>query len=401
MPLAKDVEDSSPQTNRNVWALGLVSFFQDASSELIYPLLPLFLVQVLGADTRIVGLIEGAAESTASLLKLASGWLSDRGGRRKGWTVAGYSLSALAKPLLALTTAWPQVLAIRLTDRFGKGVRTSPRDALLAGSVSPERRGWAFGLHRTMDTLGAVVGPLAAFFLLQVYAGRFRPVFAWALLPGIISVGVLIALVRETAPEQTTQSTQTRTPGIWSQLDKSFLAFVAVMGLFTLGNSSDAFLILRSQSIGLPAVQVPLAWMTMNIVYALAATPAGTVADHLGKHRVMIVGFLFFAVIYAGFALATQRWQVWVLFAGYGLYHGLTDGVGRALVADLVPAPVRGTAYGIYHMVTGLALFPASLIGGFLWFKFGPPALFFYGMVAASLATLLLLVMPWKQHRLA
>ncbi len=397
MPPAKDVNSPS-QSSRNVWALGLVSFFQDASSELIYPLLPLFLVQVLGADTRIVGLIEGAAESTASLLKLLSGWLSDRGGRRKSWTVAGYSLSALAKPLLALTTAWPQVLAIRLTDRIGKGVRTSPRDALLAGSVPPERRGWAFGLHRTMDTLGAVVGPLAAFFLLQVYAGRFRPVFAWALLPGVISVVVLIALVREPAPEKATPSTQTKAREISPLLDRRFIAFIAVMGLFTLGNSSDAFLILRSQSIGLPAVQVPLAWMSMNIVYALVATPAGTAADRLGKRGLMVAGFLFFALIYAGFAFATQNWQVWTLFAGYGLYHGLTDGVGRAFVADLVAAPARGTAYGVYHAVTGLALFPASLIGGFLWFKFGPPALFFYGMATACLAALLLAALPRKKQ---
>jgi len=380
---------------RNVWVLGLVSLFQDASSELIYPLLPLFLTQVLGADMRIVGLIEGTAESTASLLKMVSGWLSDRWGHRKAWAVAGDSISAFSKPILAITTAWPQVLALRLTDRIGKGLRTSPRDSLLAASVSEDRRGWAFGLHRMMDTLGAVVGPLAAFFLLQIYADNFRPIFAWALLPGIISVVLLLGMVRD-VPVRRSGETQGEARSTGHKLGRDFKAFVVIVGLFTLGNSSDAFLILRAQSAGLPMVQIPLIWMTMNIVYALAATPAGMVADRLGKRGVLISGYLFFALIYVGFAVATGQRQMWGLFAGYGLYHALTDGVGRAFVADLIDDPLRGTAYGLYHTVSGLALFPASVVGGFLWFRLGPAALFLYGATMACLAALLLALPRWR-----
>jgi MFS family permease len=387
------MNEPTPTSRRNVWVLGLVSFFQDMSSELIYPLLPLFLVQVLGADTRIVGLIEGAAESTASLLKLVSGWLSDRWGSRKGWAVAGYGLSGLIKPVLALTVTWPQVLVIRLLDRTGKGLRTSPRDALLAASVESDERGWAFGFHRSMDTLGAVAGPLAAFLLLGWYGGKFRPVFAWALVPGIISVGLLAGLAREVSYPATSSEAADH-PTDHASLSREFKLFVAVVGLFALGNSSDAFLILRAQSVGLAAAVVPLAWMATNVVYALAATPAGKAADQLGKKRVMVGGYLFFALIYAGFAAATQSWQIWPLFAGYGLYHGLTDGVGRALVADLVGESTRGTAYGLYHAVTGLSLFPASVIGGFLWFRFGPSALFLFGAGLACVAALLLFSLP-------
>jgi MFS family permease len=375
----------------NVVTLGLVSLFQDISSEMIYPLLPLFLANVLGADKAVIGLIEGVAESTASLLKVFSGWLSDRSGRRKAWAVGGYTLSALVKPAIALATTWPFVLVVRFLDRLGKGVRTAPRDALLAASTPAESRGRAFGLHRAMDTSGAILGPLLAFALLPVFSGDYRPVFALTLIPGLISVALLVFLVRE---RQVGRSEGER-PGLRLSLapfDRSFRLFLLAVVVFSLGNSSDAFLLLRADATGVPGVQIPLLWLVFNVVYTLASIPAGALSDRIGRRAVIIGGYAVFALVYLGFAGARVAWQIWLLFATYGLYYGLTDGVQRAYAADLVPAHLRGTAFGLYHTLTGLALFPASLIAGWLWQTVGVPAPFIYGATMSGLAVTIFLL---------
>lgn len=376
---------------RNVVALGLVSLFQDISSEMIYPLLPIFLANVLGADKAVIGLIEGIAESTASLLKVFSGWLSDRSGRRKAWTVGGYSLSALVKPAVSLAAAWPFVLAVRFLDRVGKGVRTAPRDALLAASTPAESRGRSFGLHRAMDTAGAVAGPLLAFALLPVFSGNYRPVFALTLMPGLISVSLLLFLVRERRVEAPPEERQGLQISL-APFDRQFRLFLLAVVVFTLGNSSDAFLLLRADAMGISSAQIPLLWLVFNVVYALASTPAGALSDRVGRRAVIIGGYAVFALVYLGFASAATAWHIWLLFAAYGLYYGLTEGVQRAYAADLVPAHLRGTAFGVYHTLTGLALFPASVVAGWLWQNVSVPAPFFYGAAMSGLAVAIFVV---------
>ncbi len=374
--------------SRNVLALGWVSLFQDISSEMIYPLLPLFLANTLGVDKAIIGLIEGVAESTASLLKVFSGWLSDRSGKRKTWAVAGYTLSALVKPVLALANHWPLVLLIRFLDRVGKGIRTAPRDALLAASASAETRGRSFGLHRTVDTTGAILGPLLAFTLLPLFDGNVRPIFALTLIPGLLSVALLIFLVRE-PPAAPARVERTRVQLSPAPFDRPFRLFLLAVVVFTLGNSSDAFLLLRANATGIAEGQIPLLWLVFNIVYAATSIPAGELSDHIGRRRVIILGYLIFALVYLGFARASLAWHIWFLFAAYGLYYGFTDGVQRAYAADLVPAHLRGTAYGLYHTLTGLALLPASVMAGWLWQTFGVPAPFLYGMAMSGLAVII------------
>lgn len=387
--------EALPQAERrsflrgNVLAFSLVSLFQDISSEMIYPLLPSFLSGVLLAPASIVGLVEGQAESLSTLLKIISGWLSDRSGRRKAWASGGYTLSGLAKPFFAIATAWPQVLIVRTLDRLGKGVRGAPRDALMAMDVPPEKRGQAFGFHRAMDTLGAVIGPILAAVLLQLYQGELRAVFAWAILPGLLSALLSILLVRERpAPAQAT-----RPPRLTlAPFDRRFKRFLIVLVLFTLANSSDAFLLLRAQTSGIPLALTPLVWLVFNVVYALGAGPAGWLSDRLPRKRMLIAGFSVYSLVYLGFTLLTDAWQIWPLFAFYGLYYAMTDGVGRAFTADLTPAELRGTAFGLYYAATGLALFPASVIAGLLWDHIGPWAPFAFGAGWSGLATLLLLL---------
>jgi MFS family permease len=371
----------------NILAFSFVSLFQDTASEMIYPLLPTFLTAVLLAPAAVVGLIEGLAESLSTLTKVVSGWLSDRSGRRKLWASGGYLLSGLAKPFFAIATTWPQVLAVRTLDRLGKGLRGAPRDALMALDVPAGQRGQAFGFHRAMDTLGAVIGPILAALLLQVYQGNLRAVFAWAILPGLLSAAAAIIFVRERpAPSSALPPPQlTLAP-----FDRRFKRFLIVLVLFTLANSSDAFLLLRARVAGLPLTLVPLLWLVFNSVYALGAGPAGWLSDRLPRKRVLIAGFTLYALVYLGFALVSAAWQVWLLFACYGLYYALTEGVSRALTADLTPPELRGTAFGLYYTATGLALFPASLIAGLLWDAVGPWAPFAFGAGWSALATLLL-----------
>ncbi len=384
--VAAEEQRETRALRRNVMVLGWVSFFSDVSSEMIYPLLPLFLANVLGAPVSAIGLIEGIAESTASLLKVVSGWLSDRLGRRKALATLGYVLSNLTKPLFAVTTAWPQVLAIRFTDRVGKGVRTSPRDVILADSVPAGERGGAFGLQRAMDTAGAVAGPLTAFAVLSGWPGDYRRVFLLALLPGIAAI-LLIALgVRDPAAAGKSAAALPR-PSL-APFDRRFKLFLLAVTVFMLGNSSDAFLLLRAQNLGVPAEFVPILWGMFNIVYATTAWPAGRLSDRIGRKTLVVAGYLVFALVYAGFALASTAWHAWLLFAAYGIYYGTTDGVQRAFAADLAPPHLRGTAFGVFHTLTGLALFPASVIAGLLWQSLGVPAPFIYGAGMALVAVL-------------
>jgi MFS family permease len=383
---------------RNVWAVSLTSFFMDISSEMVVNLLPLFLSNVLGVGTGIIGLIEGVAEATASLLKVFSGWLSDKLGARKWPAVAGYAVSALSKPFFLVANAWPAVAGARWADRVGKGIRTAPRDALVADSIDEGQRGLAFGFHRAADTGGAVVGLLIALGVVwaaqsaAVELGRstFQVVVWISLVPAVLAV-LSLALGAQDVPVDRTR----QRPAIsFRGLGRPFLVFLLIVGLFDLGNSSDAFLVLRAQERGLSVTGILAMLATFNLVYALVSTPAGSLSDRIGRRRVIVGGWLAYAAIYLGFALAGQGWQVWALYALYGVYYGLAYGTAKALVADLVPAELRGTAYGTYNATLGLLDLPASLIAGLLWETISPAAPFYFGAALALLAAVLMIV--WR-----
>jgi MFS family permease len=373
-----------------VLALGLVSLLTDVSSEMIYPLLPLFLTTVLGAGQTFVGLVEGVAESAASLTKLWSGWLSDRLGKRKVLVVGGYTFSSLTRPLIAFALVPWHVLAIRFADRLGKGLRTSPRDALIAASTEPGIRGRAYGFHRSMDHLGAVAGPALAFGLMALLGTRLRTIFLLAAIPGLLSVLILILWVKEIQIERPTSGYAPRRP---MHLDGQLLRFLLVVTLFTLGNSSDAFLLLRAQEVGVAVPHLPLLWMFFHVIKAGTGLPGGILSDVRGRRGAIIAGWLVYALAYLGFGAATQTWQIWALFAVYGLHFGLTEGVERALIADLVPADHRASAFGAYHFCIGIAALPSSLLMGFLYQRLGAPVAFTTGALLAALAAFLLLVL--------
>jgi len=390
--------------NPNVFFLGVVSFLTDVSSEMIFTLLPLFLANILGAATVIIGFIEGIAESTASLLKILSGWLSDRLGKRKSLAFIGYGLSTLAKPFMYIATTWGLVLGVRFADRFGKGVRTAPRDALVADSVSAEQRGKAFGFHRAMDTSGAALGLVlaaAVVFLLQKGTLELiRDTYQWLVLIGIIPAVLSLFMffyIREVKIGPSSQS-QSECFGKDSQgaeagFDNRFKLFLGIMFLFTLGNSSDAFLILRAQNLGNPVLYILLMLILFNVVYAAVSIPAGILSDKLGRRRIIVLGWLIYALSYLGFAVASASWHIWLLFTFYGVYYGLAEGVARAFVADLVPADRCGTAYGLFHGVVGITLLPASVIAGWLWQAISPAAPFYFGAGLAFLAMIGLLAL--------
>jgi len=387
---------------RNIWALSLTSFLRDVASEMLVHLLPLFLSNVLGVRTALIGLIEGIAETTASLMKIYSGWLSDKLGRRKELTVAGYGLAALATPLLLIARSWPVVLFYRFVDRLGKGVRTAPRDALIADSISPKHRGIAFGLHRAADTGGAFIGLLLAMGLVwrsqlgewQLTAETFRTIVWWALIPATLAVVVVALGVKEVVKARPEDATPPRFS--LSGLGQPFQRFLLVIILFTLGNSTDAFLVLRAQSAGASVVMVLSMIAGFNLVYTLLATPAGALSDKIDRRKVVIAGWLLYAIVYLGFSSAGQTWQFWLLYGLYGVYYALTEGVAKALVADFVPAERRGTAYGVYNAAVGLTVLPASVIAGALWqglggwMGFGPAAPFLFGGALSLVAAILL-----------
>ncbi len=376
---------------KNVFWLGLTSFFTDVGSEMIFPILPIFLTSILRANIAVVGVIEGVAESASSILKLYSGWLSDRLGKRKGLVVLGYALSALTKPMFGFATHWTHALGARVADRVGKGIRTSPRDALIAASARTERGKW-FGLHRMMDTLGAVAGTVIATILLWKFApveGTFRLIFWLSLIPGLLAVILLIAFVREARSPQAT-----RRPALaWKTLPASYRRFVMVSGLFGLANFSYAFFLLRAQDLGMLLALIPLLYLIYNLFYAFTSVPAGQLADRFGKKAMLAIGWLLFAVTSFGFAKVAEMRTLWLLFAMYGVFMGITDGVARAYISDLVEEKRRGTALGVYGMVLGILVIPANLVGGLLWDRFGVGVPFLAAAVIAAMAALLLIMM--------
>lgn len=380
--------------SRNVKALAAVSLLTDVSSEMIYPLLPLFLATVLGASASTLGLIEGLAESTASMLKVVSGWWSDRLGRRKPFVVAGYGLAAVARPLMGLVTSPWQALAVRLSDRTGKGVRTSARDALLADSADPSQRGRAFGFLRAGDNAGAVLGPLLAWVMLGYGAVPLRRVFVWAAVPGVIAVVVLLLVVRERAvPASPARRGGVKPIPEVGGLGPTFWRYLAVLLVFTLGNCTDAFLLLRAAQLGVTTALIPILWAAFSLVKMLCSTPGGVLSDRVGRRPLIVAGWVVFAVVYLLFGRATDAWHAWALFALYGIGLGLSEGVEKALVADLVPAARRGAAFGFYNFVIGIGALPASLLFGIVWDRVGPSAAFTMGAVLAGVAAAALLVL--------
>jgi MFS family permease len=378
-----------PGVKRPVFFLGIVSFLTDISSEMIYPLIPLFLTSTLGAPVAAVGLIEGVAESTASLTKGISGWISDRLRVRKPLVVAGYGLSAIAKPILAAAQVWPAALGARFVDRLGKGVRTAPRDALVADVTPAGQRGRAFGFHRSADTLGAVIGPAIGLGLLYIADENYRVVFLLAFIPAALGVAFL-AFVRDRPSEQAQSRPHAASP---TRLGGRFYIFLAVSFLFAIGNSSDAFLILRGANLGLTDTAVVGAYILFNAVYALTATPAGVVSDRLGRRNVIASGYVLFSLVYFGFGLASGGAAVWLLFAVYGFYMALTEAVGRAFVVDFVPSEARGTALGVYTGALGVTVLLSSVIAGLLWDEVGPSAPFVFGGITSLAALVLLLAL--------
>ncbi len=390
---------------RNVWAVSLTSFFMDISSEMVINILPLFLSNVLGVKTNIIGLIEGVAEATASLLKVFSGWLSDKLRARKWLAVAGYAFSAFSKPFFYFANSWGAVAGVRWADRVGKGIRTAPRDALVADSIDDRHRGLAFGLHRAADTGGAMLGLLIALGVVWLaQAGDMelsRPTFQTVVLISLVPAFLAVLSLALGARDVPVTKEREMPRFAFRSLGRRFCIFMLIVGLFDLGNSSDAFLVLRAQERGLSIIGVLGMLVTFNLVYTLVSTPAGSLSDRLGRRRLIVGGWLVYAVIYLGFALAGKGWHIWVLYAIYGVYYGLAYGTTKAMVADIVPEELRGTAYGTYNAVLGILDFPASLFAGFLWQGvgtwegFGPSAPFYFGGALALMAAVLMaVVMP-------
>ena len=385
MPASSATRFKMPRT---VWAVGWVSLFTDVSTEMVYPLLPLFLIGTLGASVAFVGLVEGVAESTAGLFKMWSGWRSDRLKQRKPLMVFGYGLSASTRPFVAMATLGGHVLAARFIDRIGKGIRTAPRDALLAASVPPEQRGAAFGIQRSMDHAGAVVGPLIAWLLLQQYTGQYRLVFWAACIPMIGAMAVLVFGTKE-KPVPVQGIVRNETPFI---LTPRFKSYLAALFLFTLGNSSDAFLLIRAQQCGIPTTQLPLLWMVLHLVKSASSYPGGLISDRLGRKSLILGGWAVYALTYFGFGNATQAWHIWALFIVYGLFHGMTESAEKAWVADFFPDAQRGRAFGVFNAVTGLGALPASLLMGWIWTTYGANTAFTIGAGLAFAAAIWLFI---------
>lgn len=380
---------------RNIWVVTVTSFLTDISSEMILNLLPLFLKNVLGAQTAVIGLIEGIAETTASLVKGFSGWLSDKIGGRKWLAVGGYALSAVSKPFLYFAASWGAVLGVRFADRVGKGIRNSPRDALIADSIDEKRRGLAFGLHRAGDTAGALTGLIIALLVvlatqansLSLSRETFQTLVLISIFPALLAVLILAAFAVETGVKRKADAPPVRLG--FRALNPRFRGFVGIMVVFTLGNSADAFLVLRAQERGLNIAGILGMLITFTLVYTLASTPAGVLSDRVGRRRVILFGWLVYAALYVGFGAAVEAWQIWLLYGLYGLYYAAVEGTAKALVADLVPTAQRGAAYGYFNAAVGLAALPASLIAGLVWGWFGAFAPFMVGAGLAVIAVIL------------
>ncbi len=395
---------------QNVWAVGITSFFMDVSSEMIINIIPLFLANVAGVSTGVIGFIEGIGDTTASLLKLISGWLSDKLRARKWLAVFGYALSAFSKPFFLFANSWGIIAGVKWADRVGKGIRTSPRDALVADSVTKETRGIAFGLQKTLDSAGAVLGFLIAALVVWVAQknslllskNTFQIIVLFSIIPAILSVISLAVGAKDVGTKK-----DALLPKItFKDLGKPFMMYLVIVSLFTLGNSSDAFLVLRAQNLGISIVGIFLMLAMFKLIYSLVSVPAGSLSDSIGRRKVIIGGWLVYAIIYLGFAFANSAWQVWLLYVVYGLYYGLAFGTASAFVADLVPSHMRGTAYGTYNAIIGLLALPASLIAGILWqgagswHGFGPSAPFLFGGTLALIAVLLMaFIMPETREK--
>ena len=384
---------------KNVLVLGLVSFFTDISSEMVYPLVPIFLTTVLGAPMGVVGVVEGIAESTASFLRGPSGWLSDRTGRRRPFIFGGYGTSSIGKLLLAGAFAWPLVLVARFVDRVGKALRTPARDALIAESTDPRYRGRAFGLHRALDTAGATVGPLLGLLFLKILSDNMRWVFLIAFAPAVLAI-LLIRFTREKPPRPKPSATR---PALFSLagLSRTYKLFLAISVLFALGNSSDVFLLLRAKNLGMDTAQVVFIYVFFNAVFAALSFPVGALSDRIGRRVVMIGGFAVFGAVYLGMGFASTLAHMWILFAAYGLYMAMTDGITRAFVSDLVPQATRATALGTYTMAIGLMALIASVMAGLLWDQVGVAAPFLLGGATALLAALLMAVLIPRRTAIA
>jgi len=372
---------------RNVFFAGLVSLFMDVSSEMIYPLLPLFLTGVLGTTKTTVGVIEGIAEATASLLKVFSGYLSDRFGKKKLLMGLGYGISVVSRPVIAGASTWFEVLTARFIDRFGKGVRTAPRDAIIADSSDSGRMGLAFGFHRSMDTIGAVIGPAAAFALLYFFNDDLRLVFYASAIPGLIAVAIIVFFIRE---RRLTKEEIAAVPKLSvSSFNGPFRHYMVVVAIFSLGNFADAFLILQAQNLGVHEHMIPIAYLLFNIVYAVSSTPMGMLGDRIGIRNMVLSGFVAYAVVYSLVGLASSPVHIWLLFPLYGVYKGMSEGTQKAYLAIIAPAERKATAFGVYHTISGLMLLPASIIAGHLWDTRGPGSAFFFGAAMGLTAAVL------------
>ncbi|MHB8158865.1 MAG: MFS transporter [Desulfocucumaceae bacterium] len=369
----------------NIILLGLTSLLTDISTEMVYPLIPFFLVSNLGVSPAIVGIIEGFAESLASLLKVFSGYISDRLNRRKSLAIFGYSFSAISKVLLILASSWTWVLWGRIGDRFGKGIRTAPRDAIIALSSDPAKKGKAFGLHRAMDTFGAVIGITLAYYFFVHYKGSYRPIFIWSLIPALLGVLVLFLLKESKEKKLIQKPLDLR----WSVLDPKLKGLLIIVLVFALGNSSNFFLLLRARDMGFSEEQVILLYLVFNIVYALFSYPAGVLSDSIGRRTLLVAGYFIYGLVYLAFAFNTEGKYLWLLFGVYGLYNSFTEGIEKALIADIAPVSQRATMIGLHAALVGFGLLPASFAGGLLWNYLGPQYTFIFGGLmglAASLA---------------
>ena len=393
----------------NVFFLGLTSFFNDISSEMIFTLLPLFLTNILGVSTVIVGLIGGISGSADALVRIMSGWFSDKIGHRKAFAVAGYALSAVVKPFMYIAASWGMVTGIRFIDRVGKGVRNAPRDALLTESVSASERGKAFGIHRAMDTAGAVLGLAAVAAIIWVVQKHDQflelPTFRWIVIigaiPGFIGTLIVLSLVRESRMERKRAEAGKTAAKSAAPFSKRFKIYMAILAVFTLGNTSDFFVILRAQNLGNSLILVALMLVMFNLIYSSVSTPSGMLSDKLGRRRLIMLGWVIYAVVYLGFAVANASWQVWFLFAAYGAYYAVTEGVSRAFVADLVPVDRKGTAFGWYYGVLSIFLLPASLIAGYLWSAVSPASSFYFGAAMSFAAAIGIGVFMKEENRAA
>lgn len=367
----------------NVWILGFVSFFNDISSEMIYPIVPIFLTSVLNVPVSVVGLIEGIAEGTASFMRFVSGYFSDKFQRRKVFVTGGYGLSSLSKLLMGLAYGWPLVLISRFIDRLGKGVRTSARDSLLLQNTTKDNKGYIFGFHRAMDSLGAIIGPLLAIGLLYLFKENIRTIFFIAFIPSLIGVLLVMLFVKE---RRKVEGKKFQFSFKWKELNPGFKFFLLVSIIFTIGNSSDAFLILRAKNLGLTTIMATLTYVLYNTSQAVFSTPAGSLADKIGARRVYAIGLLVFAAVYFGFAVINHPILIWFLFPIYGIYISFTDGVSKAYVSQFMKEKESGTYFGIYQTGIAISTFLASFIGGYLWSFVSPSSTFYFGSVMALLA---------------